>query len=624
MNHNDKSSIFHVEGLDLSGKSLLLNGMAESLHNKGISTVSRHLTLKDNRHGRTEGGGIDPSAEIARIALDDHIEIARMGALDSNAAILQDSFHALRGAAFVEGVVAPRAIVDLYADIVRTIPPHALLNTILLTTSLDERVRRYKSRGVINAFDAMVVDNPERVIRMDNALRRVLLGIVDAHVIDTTFLSPAEVLQIAIRDVLDKPGDNNIKYDRLLSIQDWRQLFELEIITYEQFLMGRRLAQGTATTLAASMSTEKMSPFIANRLETSLKNNISTPVKALSHPILENGLVIEKGVLIVGDVAVDELIKLAPNIKDRYIIVSITQSHAVPTSPNPDIHLFSRPDKVSEYVESEATSTIPFLNITDGHYVDTDFFVPMSSLEEEDLGEISSCGEVDVTCIAKWIDTKRIHLLIETARILPHLKFRLVGIPVLSSRKKEISDKIKEDILRQAADLPNIEIIESETQSHQNDDGSVMPGGYSQEQMRALYNKTRVTICLASINEGINRSICESLSCNVPICLMSDLVGGTRNLVSENTGIIVDPLPTSIAEGLTELLNSDWSKKSPRETFMESYGFERANAKLIEIVDSVALLQGVKVNTNQWQNFYGTPWTMELAKLLEEEQQITT
>jgi len=618
MNHNDKSSIFHVEGLDLSGKTLLLNGMAESLHNKGISTVRRHLALKDNQYGRTEGGGIDPSAEIARIALDDHIEIARTGALDRNTAILQDSFHALRGAAFVEGVMAPRAIVDLYADIVRTIPPHALLNTILLTTSLEERVRRYQSRGVFNAFDAMVIESPERVHRMDIALRRALLGIVDAYVIDTTSLSPAQVLQIVIRNVLEKPGANTIKHSRLLNINDWKKLFEAEIDNYEKYVMGKRLVKAAKVSATNTTSTENISPVIANRLETSFRNNASAPVKILSNPIFENGLVIEKGVLIVGDVAVDELLVLAPNIKEKYVIVSTTQSHAIPTSPNPDIHLFSRPDAISKYVENKATSAIPYLNIADGHFVDTDFFVPMSTLEEENLGEISQYEVVDVTCVAKWIDTKRIHLLIETARILPHLKFRLVGIPVLSPRKKEISDRIKADILQKAADLPNLEIIESETQSHQNDDRSVMPGGYSQAQMRAIYNKTRATICFASINEGINRSICESLSCNVPVCLMSDLVGGTRDLVDQTTGVIVDPNPTSIAQGIVELLNTDGLLLSPRKTFIENFGFKNANLKLVEAIKAIGIKTGIVVNTKEIKNYFGNPWTMDLKELIDE------
>lgn len=618
MNKHDKPTIYHVEGLDLSGKSLLINGMTRSLQDRGIQTVRRHLTFKDNRYGLTGEEGVDPSAQIARIALDDHIEIARTGALDRNTAILQDSFHALRGAAFVEGVMAPRAIVDLYADIVRTIPPHALLNTILLTTSLEERVRRYQSRGVFNAFDAMVIESPERVHRMDIALRRALLGIVDAYVIDTTSLSPAQVLQIVIRNVLEKPGANTIKHSRLLNINDWKKLFEAEIDNYEKYVMGKRLVKAAKVSATNTTSTENISPVIANRLETSFRNNASAPVKILSNPIFENGLVIEKGVLIVGDVAVDELLVLAPNIKEKYVIVSTTQSHAIPTSPNPDIHLFSRPDAISKYVENKATSAIPYLNIADGHFVDTDFFVPMSTLEEENLGEISQYEVVDVTCVAKWIDTKRIHLLIETARILPHLKFRLVGIPVLSPRKKEISDRIKADILQKAADLPNLEIIESETQSHQNDDRSVMPGGYSQAQMRAIYNKTRATICFASINEGINRSICESLSCNVPVCLMSDLVGGTRDLVDQTTGVIVDPNPTSIAQGIVELLNTDGLLLSPRKTFIENFGFKNANLKLVEAIKAIGIKTGIVVNTKEIKNYFGNPWTMDLKELIDE------
>lgn len=335
-----------------------------------------------------------------------------------------------------------------------------------------------------------------------------------------------------------------------------------------------------------------------SRFEKNIESLTQLPVLVLKKPITEETGVVDKGVIICGDYIVDDLITYLPDIKKKWFIVSTTQSHVIPRNLGADLHLFSNPDGIQEYLGSQAKD-IPFLTLGDGgHFVNPEIFYPDESVEKV----------IDVYCVAKWSETKRIELIIGAAEQLPTKRFVILGIPVTSERKRAASILYRQRIMEYIVEhgIKNVEFIEPGDEPHQNSDGSIVPGPLSKDEMRVLFQSSRVFILTADTMEGVNRSVCEALLCDVPVVVTADMIGGTPKLVNDETGILVDPNTKNVAEGILKALSG---KFNPRENFLKTYGIENANKTLREKIAEIASKNNIKIDTSNIKKYGGDVWS---------------
>lgn len=343
---------------------------------------------------------------------------------------------------------------------------------------------------------------------------------------------------------------------------------------------------------------EKAEAANFSRFEKNVESLVQLPILVLKSASVGVGGEINKGVIICGDYVIDDLLDYMPDIKEKWFIISTTQSHIIPKNLGADLHLFSNSDGVQEYLSSQAKD-IPYLTLGDGgHFVNPEIFYPDESVEKV----------IDVYCVAKWSDTKRIELIVEAAEILPDKKFVILGIPVTSERKRPASILYRQHIMEYIANhrIKNVEFIEPGDEPHENPDGSIVPGPLTKAEMRSLLQSSRSYILTANTMEGINRSVCEALLCDVPVVATSDMIGGTPKLINAETGVLVDPDKYSVAEGITKALSDNFD---PRKNFLRKYGVEKANKVLREKIAEIATKKNLKIDTSQMKNYGGDVWS---------------
>jgi glycosyltransferase involved in cell wall biosynthesis len=338
-----------------------------------------------------------------------------------------------------------------------------------------------------------------------------------------------------------------------------------------------------------------------NRFEINIEKRAQLPITILKQPeTLSDGRE-ERGVFICGDSVIDDIVRYAPKIKKRWFIVTTTQSHVVPISPNPDLHIFSNCDGKAEYLASTARD-VPFLNVGDGgDFVNPDIFYPNEKFPKY----------IDSIYVAKWSDTKRVELFIQAAKILPHRKFVFVAIPMSSERKKAKSLEYRDAILHYVKEhrINNIKLIETDEKSHLNPDGSLVPGNLSKDEMRLLFQSTKSIVLTADKMEGINRSVAECLCCDVPVVMTIDVVGGSPYVVNAETGVLVDPNDTAVASGIEHVINNK-HQFHPRKNFLKTRGIYNANRDLQSAIAKISKLQNYSsIDTSKMKLYGGDLWT---------------
>jgi dTMP kinase len=195
-----------IEGLDLAGKSTLVRNLQAELTRRGIPVrVSRNSLCPAN-----------PIAALAdQVRRDPHAGLIETGALFLAAHLwdarhftpppagtvhLQDSCW-LRTLAYHTWKDTP-AIPEQLARPARYFPRfHAAL---VLTAEIGERQRRLGQReaeipGANDHEDRAVMREPERFLRLEADLLRLAAVMVKAEVMDTTRLTPNDVLEHALR-----------------------------------------------------------------------------------------------------------------------------------------------------------------------------------------------------------------------------------------------------------------------------------------------------------------------------------------------------------------------------------------------------------------------------------------
>jgi glycosyltransferase involved in cell wall biosynthesis len=342
-----------------------------------------------------------------------------------------------------------------------------------------------------------------------------------------------------------------------------------------------------------------------NRLEINTNLGLPIPLIVLNQPIYDKGQVTHKGILYCGDSIIDDLVALHPNIKDSWFLVSTTQSHIIPiSSKHPDLNLYATQtgEPAAEYHESQVAH-IPDLVLGCGHFVDPELFYPDPEIEKQ----------FDLIYVTKWAPTKRVELIIEAAKLAPHLKFAIVGFPVLSERKREASEQYRKHILQLIleAELDNVDVFEDTGKDdHKNSDGTFVPGGFSKNEIRQFLNRSRSSILAADSHEGVNRSVGEALSTDVPVILTKDSLGGVQTMISEETGLMIDPDAQAIVDGVEHII-AQGDDFSPREWYTTHYGKTVSNARLRAKIAEIVLENDLQVNMENIREYGGDPWSKD-------------
>ena len=146
-------------------------------------------------------------------------------------------------------------------------------------------------------------------------------------------------------------------------------------------------------------------------------------------------------------------------------------------------------------------------------------------------------------------------MLAATARLLPHVRFILVGIA---------------PSIAEALDTPaNLTCI----------------GLRSRGELLAFYQRARI-YCQPSRREGLSNTLCEAMLCGcVPVA--TD-VGGTAAAIG-GTGVVVPPSdPVALADAIERMRTSSRDGTEARERASSLFPRERRQRRLREVVGSLA------------------------------------
>jgi glycosyltransferase involved in cell wall biosynthesis len=153
------------------------------------------------------------------------------------------------------------------------------------------------------------------------------------------------------------------------------------------------------------------------------------------------------------------------------------------------------------------------------------------------------------------IAVKGIDTLVATARLLPHLRFTLVGIA---------------PSVAEALDPPaNLTCI----------------GLKSRFELLPFYQRARI-YCQPSRREGLSNALCEAMLCGcVPVA--TD-VGGTAAAVGD-TGVVVPPSdPVALSDAIERVRSSSMEGTPARQRVCSRFPKERRQRRLTEVVRSLA------------------------------------
>lgn len=187
-----------VEGLDLAGKSTLIEGLrthytqngktvrvlnGQFCDNNPAAQVARNLVRWDEGFGGVEAGALFLSTMLwdAR-----HFVPPAEGELH-----LQDSCW-LRTLAF-EQLYGSAELARLMEQQGRRFPRFD--QAVFLTASLEERERRLRSRANNDLHDLMAFRKPEKFLAIEQRLKELVLEWESGVVIETDGLTPRQILQ---------------------------------------------------------------------------------------------------------------------------------------------------------------------------------------------------------------------------------------------------------------------------------------------------------------------------------------------------------------------------------------------------------------------------------------------
>jgi|GEM_PF-5511229 len=340
-----------------------------------------------------------------------------------------------------------------------------------------------------------------------------------------------------------------------------------------------------------------------NRLVSLLEARKPVPVFVIQKPVkLGKKSKSSLGVVLVGSKMVDDFVNLIKNEREDWFVISLSQSAEFGKSTKADLHMFSNVLSISEYLKSKAgRAGIPYLISSCGNFINTNIFF------EEDVSK-----EYDLLYITKTLVTKRAELFIETIKMNPELKGLLITFDMPSNGNRnhgmDYSNKIKSLIKK--SKVKNLEHQVVKSIEHENSDGSFVVGELDKSKIREIMNKTRIYL-LTTQTEGINRTFAEALSCNVPVIIMSDLIGGTKEIFRSNMGEISSPNIISISKAIQKILENTEGYK-PRQSYLSDRGMVKANKDLLLAVEKVLKGNNKKIFWRDPRMYNGDLWTKDI------------
>ncbi len=345
-----------------------------------------------------------------------------------------------------------------------------------------------------------------------------------------------------------------------------------------------------------------------DRLASLLETRKPVPVFVIQKPIRSDKRSRSSlGVVLVGSKMVDDFIHLIQNDRENWFIISLSQDAEFGKSTRADLHMFSNILGVKDYTKSRAGLLgIPYFISCCGNFINTDVFF-----------EENTSKKYDLLYITKTLTSKRIELFIETMKMNPKLQGLLITFDMPSNENKIHSINYGREIntFMMNNNIKNLKHQVVKSFEHKNPDGSFVIGELDKNKIRKIMNKTRIYL-LTSQTEGINRTFAEALSCNIPVIIMSDLVGGTKEIFKSGMGEISSPNVISINKAIWRILKNTKAYR-PRQSYLSSSGMVKANKKLFLTVDAI-----IKANNREilWRNprmYNGDLWTKDIYEIVK-------
>ena len=199
-----------VEGLDLAGKSTLVDGLARRLQARGWKAKVRHGDLcetnpvaKVTRKMMRWDPGFSP-AEGAPLFLASHLWDLRnyKPSRDRRAVQIQDSC-ALRSLAF-ERILGCEFYAQRLTEVVEQLPNFDA--AYVLTASIKNRKERFAKREKNDLHDSFMLSDPVRFQRVDSELLRLGVEKCGAKLICTDDFGPEALLDFVWSDLEAKLG----------------------------------------------------------------------------------------------------------------------------------------------------------------------------------------------------------------------------------------------------------------------------------------------------------------------------------------------------------------------------------------------------------------------------------
>lgn len=194
-----------VEGLDLAGKSTLIESLAQHYRHQGWTVTVAHGDLcpqnpvaQVTREMMRWDPGFTPQ-EGGPLFLASHLwDLRNFSRPTGERTIhIQDSC-ALRSLAF-EKVVGRPDFVELFQDVVRRLPRFDA--AFVLTASLQTRRRRFESRALNDLHDQFMFKDPVRFSQVDSELLHLSVKEMGARIVSTDDLEREEVLELVLNDL---------------------------------------------------------------------------------------------------------------------------------------------------------------------------------------------------------------------------------------------------------------------------------------------------------------------------------------------------------------------------------------------------------------------------------------
>lgn len=198
----------YIEGMDLSGKTTLANNLRNKLGDDWI--IQSNALISNNpvwsladESRKKQSLDEDIIGYLYSIAM--MIDVRRF-ILPNNHNIVQDSIVAIRSLAYHSILGTPTVLGQLKKSVSKIPSPNL---TFYLSADLDTRISRLHQRELENPKDVapddlMIINNPERFIKMEKMLHMFTTKYFRPIVVETSSMTKMEVCMLAIEEIRRK------------------------------------------------------------------------------------------------------------------------------------------------------------------------------------------------------------------------------------------------------------------------------------------------------------------------------------------------------------------------------------------------------------------------------------